>query len=232
MRREVPLLITFLVGMFLIFDNFIGPAEAGAFAKHWHLIAQNVKTWVLIVISFTYVLGVGNVARIHVNKVRKKEKDWIYSIVTLTGLFVMIFIGIILWIPFHTITGEGGPGWYSNLGHKEGSMFDWFYQSIYTPMQATMFSLLAFFISSAAFRAFRVRSFQASLLAVTAVIVIMGRVTLGELISPKLPEFVDWIMSCLQMAGKRAILIGAALGAVSTGLKMILGIERTYLSGE
>jgi hypothetical protein len=99
-------------------------------------------------------------------------------------------------------------------------------------MQGTMFSLLAFFIASAAFRAFRMRSFEATLLAIAAVIVMLGRVPVGAQIWDKLPVISDWIMNVPQMAAKRAIMIGAALGAISTGLKVILGIERNYLGGE
>ena len=44
----------------------------------------------------------------------------------------------------------------------------------------------------------------------------------------ELASFRSWIMECLQNAGKRAILIGVALGTISTGIKIILGIERPY----
>jgi hypothetical protein len=93
----------------------------------------------------------------------------------------------------------------------------------------TMFALLAFYIASAAFRAFRVRRTEAALLAGTAVIVMLGRVPVGAALWPGLPEVTDWIMNAPQLAAKRAILIGAALGAVSTGLKVILGLERNFL---
>src|SRR5262245_30719492 len=96
-------------------------------------------------------------------------------------------------------------------------------------MQSTMFALLAFFISSAAFRAFRVRSVHAILLGVTALVVILGSVPVGEAMWGGFPRLVEWVMNCLQTAGKRAILIGAALGAVATGMKMIVGAEKGSL---
>ena len=45
------------------------------------------------------------------------------------------------------------------------------------------------------------------------------------------PGVKDWIMDVPNLAGKRAILMGAALGAISTGLRVILGLERAHLGG-
>ena len=64
----------------------------------------------------------------------------------------------------------------------QNTVFEWLYTNIQVPMDATMFSLLAFFIASAAFRAFRARTFEASLLLITALIVMMGNVPVGDLI--------------------------------------------------
>jgi hypothetical protein len=143
--------------------------------------------------------------------------------------------GLILWIPLgiafdgQPASVEPGREWMT--GMQTGSVFNWFYDAVYTPMQSTMYALLAFFISSAAFRAFRVRSFQAALLAVTALLLIVGGVPLGETVWSGFPELTSWVMEILQTAGKRAILIGAALGAISTGVKIILGVEKSYLGG-
>ncbi|OYD14627.1 hypothetical protein CH333_07520, partial [candidate division WOR-3 bacterium JGI_Cruoil_03_44_89] len=60
----------------------------------------------------------------------------------------------------------------------------------------------------------------------------LGRVPIGSLIWNKLPTVAEWIMFYPNMAGQRAIMIGIALGTVSYSLRVILGIERTYLGGE
>jgi hypothetical protein len=175
--------------------------------------AAIARSWAIIITAFAYVLGVANIARISIHTVRKRGTDWQYKAVLVVALASMAALGI------------GG-------GIQPGTAFDWAYLNMYVPMQATMFSLLAFFIASAAYRAFRARSLEATLLLVTAAVVMLGRVPVGEQIWSRLPQFTEWIMEVPNMAAKRGIMIGAALGAISTGLKMILGLERSYLGGE
>ena len=40
----------------------------------------------------------------------------------------------------------------------------------------------------------------------------------------------DWIMDIPQTAAKRGIFIGATLGGIAMSIRIILGIERTYIS--
>ena len=95
-----------------------------------------------------------------------------------------------------------------------------------------MFALLAFFIASAAFRAFRARNTEAGLLLGSAILVLLGRAPIGRLISDSLPEITNWIIDVPNNAGRRAIIIGAALGAIVTGLRVLLGMERQHVGGE
>jgi len=111
-----------------------------------------------------------------------------------------------------------------------GSSFMYVYTYFIIPLQATMFSLLAFFIASAAYRAFRARTLEATLLLITAAIVMLGRVPIGAEIWDKFPLIQDWIMEVPQMAAKRGIFIGIALGTIAMSLRVILGLERTYLT--
>lgn len=206
MRREVPLLICFLAGFFFISDFFIPET-------HWTEIAHTFNRWAIIVIAFAYVLGAANIVRVNSQVIRRKGRDWQYKVVLLSGLFLMMVIGI-------------------GFGIREGTTFNWVFMNAIYPMQATMFSLLAFYIASAAFRAFRIRTWEAALLGITAVLVMIGRVPIGEFLWKSFPDLVEWIMNVPQLAAKRAIMIGAALGAISTGLKVLVGLERTYMGGE
>lgn len=118
------------------------------------------------------------------------------------------------------------------------------FDGVFKAAQATMFSLLAFFVASASFRAFRIKSKEAGLLMGSAFIVMLGNVPIGGIISnwlsfiPVIGPYIDftafkeWIMSYPSSAAQSAILIGAMLGYISASMKIILGVERAYLGGE
>jgi hypothetical protein len=104
---------------------------------------------------------------------------------------------------------------------------------VQVPLDATVFSLLAFFMASAAYRSFRARSVEATILLVVAVIVILGRVPLGgDLTHGYLPRITEWLMIFPTVGAKRGIIFGVALGVIATSLRIILGIERSHLGGE
>jgi hypothetical protein len=125
---------------------------------------------------------------------------------------------------------------------ERGMPFGWLYEYAFKPLTATMFSMLAFYVASAAFRAFRAKNFEAVLLLGTAFIILLGRTYAGVALSDLFPDWLSflrienltlWIMKVVNTAGNRAIMIGIALGVVSTSLKVLLGIDRSYLgSGE
>ncbi|NLW17203.1 MAG: hypothetical protein GX033_06100, partial [Firmicutes bacterium] len=105
------------------------------------------------------------------------------------------------------------------------------YDSIIAPLGAAMFAILAFYIASAAYRAFRMRSFEASLLLISAVLVMLGRAPVGELIWSQFPEIACWLVDIPNTVGQRSIMIGAAIGGFATSLRILLGIERGHLGG-
>ncbi|MBC8425607.1 hypothetical protein H8E07_15945, partial [bacterium] len=92
-----------------------------------------------------------------------------------------------------------------------------------------MFSLLAFYVASAAFRAFRVRNLEAGLLLAAALIIMLGVNPLTQALFPFMIDWTNWIMNIPNTAAQRGIIIGAALGAASMTLRILLGIERSWL---
>lgn len=119
------------------------------------------------------------------------------------------------------------------------SAFGWQYEFMFKPLQATMFSLLCFYVASAAFRAFRAKNLQAALLLVTASIILLGQTIAGYWLtgwisnsSPLAPLKIKNLMEFVAVfltAGSRAIMIGIALGVASTSLRVLLGIDRSHL---
>ena len=104
-----------------------------------------------------------------------------------------------------------------------------------------MFAMLAFYVASAAFRAFRAKNLEAILLLGTAFIILLGRTFAGVLLTSWMPESIAglrienltvYIMSVFNTAGNRAIMIGIALGIASTSLKVLLGVDRSYLGSQ
>lgn len=205
MKRQFPLLIIFVCGFFMLFQYFV-PHEQSEFL--YEFIALD---WPPIIGVFAMLLGVMSLVRVTIIRIKRRSPNWQYGIVTLAGLTSMMFFG--LW-----------PG----FGGQTSPQVQWQFDFIVRPTEATMFSLLAFFIASAAYRAFRARSLLASILLVSAVVVMIRFMPLGPF-SGAVVWLSDWVLNVPNLAAKRAILIGVGLGIVSTALKIILGVERSYL---
>ncbi len=225
MRREIPLLITFIIGTALVVALFI-PAEP------FPELDSEFSVWFDIIAVFAFFLGAGNLIAVHTDKITRKHPDKFFSMVTLFGFLFTIVVGI--------FKVGGAPGLKGNY-IAEGTWFKLIYDSVFTPLSSTMFSLLAFFVASASYRAFRAKTREATILLAAAFIILVGRTPLGYYLTFWLPEPLQflhiptlsaWILSFPNLAGQRAIMIGIALGIISTSLKLILGIERSYLGQE
>ncbi len=217
MMTVVPIVLTAVVGLLLILSFFVPhPWVADP--------AQILQDWAIVIVASGYVLGTANVYKVNGEGAIKRQKDWAYKWVLLGSMTAMMVVGFFF---------SGGTRFLD-----DGSPFKWAYDYMYSPMQSTMFSLLAFFIASAAFRAFRIRTVDAALLAVAALIVMVGRVPIGKLLTDALPEAIqlptmaNWLLEWPQNAAKRGIAIGAGLGVMATGLRIILGIERSHMREE
>ncbi|MEW6543586.1 MAG: hypothetical protein AB1411_08235 [Nitrospirota bacterium] len=210
LRRQLPLLITFVTGLAFAAQYYV-PHPAS------EQMLTSVTKWLQIIGGFALVLGVTSLFHIHAVKIRRKEPGWGYSFVLYAGILGTIAVGL----------------WLEGKETVNGTMtaFGWIYNFMMVPLQGTMFALLAFFIASAAYRSFRARSREAAVLLVAAVIVMMGRVPLGEYLLPVSGDVTQWILNVLNASVRRAILIGISLGAVALSLKIIFGIERAYLGG-
>ena len=210
-RKRIPMLITTMAGLFLIAKFFLNIPILTR-------IANEIEQWCVVIFAFALILGVGNILRFNLMGIVRKKPDWQYRVILLAAMFITMSAGLVTLFSGKPLIGE--------------NFFTWIYNRVLYPLSVSMYALLAFFIASAAFRAFRARNIAATFMMTAAIFVMVGRVPLGTSISQHLPNIANWIMSFPNAAGQRGIIIGAAVGVIAVGLKIIVGIERPYLRGE
>ncbi|HPD14294.1 MAG TPA: hypothetical protein PLE19_05060 [Planctomycetota bacterium] len=212
-KRTIPLAIVFVMGLLAFVHEFVPHPLSSQFR-------EEMTTWFRIIGGFGMFIGVYSLLHMHTLRIRRKQAGWAYSVFVFLGAVTMIVVGLV-----NEPHGPLGPA------PEDGTVFDWFYMNVQVPCGATIFSLLAFFMASAAFRTFRARNAEAALLLVAAVIVMFGRVPLSAMISDAFPQAADLLLEYPNLAAKRGILLGISLGAISQSLRILFGIERSYLGG-
>ena len=231
MKRQIPLLIAMIAGFVMIVAYFI------QYTVSW---CDTVIVWFDVLAAIAFVLGGGNLLKVHLKKTSDQVPGWGYSVITIVAFVIMLVIGLgkIGVNPAAKYPEFAWSGKFSEMG----SPFWWLYEYVFKPLQATIFSMLAFYVASAAFRAFRAKNIEAILLLATAFIILLGRTAAGPALTGWFPDAIEgleadkltsYLMTVFNTAGNRAIMIGIALGTASVSLKILLGVERSYLgSGE
>ncbi len=230
MKRLVPLLIT-AIGGFVIILTFFVPLIEG-----W---GGEISNWFTILAAVAYVLGGGNLLKIQLQRISDRRPGWGYAAITLIAFLATLIVGL---LKVGVTPPENHPTMpWAGPYESEGGAFWWLYTYAFSPLQASMFAMLAFFVASAAFRAFRAKNVEATLLLGTAFIVLLGRTFAGYVLTAwipdslsglRIPELTTTILQVFNAAGQRAIMIGIALGIVASALRIILGIDRSYLGSD
>jgi hypothetical protein len=230
LQRTIPLLILSASGLILILSYFSPITET------W---SEQVVSWFNILAGVAFVLGAGNLLAVNLEKISSKRPGWAYSAITLVSFGAMLLVGLSKW---GAVPDAKHPDVHL-AGSQESTQagYGWAYEYVLSPLTATMFALLAFYVASAAFRAFRAKNLEAILLLGTAFIILLVQIAAGAFLTNWIPEdsFFAFLRAeslkaivteVFQTAGMRAILIGIALGTAATSLRLILGIDRSALS--
>jgi hypothetical protein len=220
-KRTIPLMIVFGIGLLAFTQEYVPHPFSGVFR-------EEMTTWMRIIGGFGLFIGAYSLLHMHVTRIRRRQAGWAYSVFVFLGAAGMILMGL-----YNEGLGPLLPEPRDRL-----SWFQWGYDYIQVPCDATIFSILAFFMASAAFRTFRARNLSAALLLAAALIVMFGRVPISQSVGRWLfgnakvfPIATDAIMGYPNLAAKRGILLGISLGAISQSLRILFGIERSYLGG-
>ena len=226
MRRKVIWVITFVGGLFFLAE-FLLPAELPGWLAGSDRAIENpltralptVTNFIIVVGTMAFLLGPINLARGHLATLFRKRKGWLESLV----FFVFLIGAIAVKGLYETDFGRWA---HLNVAH------DALVYGITTAFFASSMALLAFYLVSAAHRAFRLNSTESGLMMAAAVVILLGQVPLGDWMTGGLPagwqlrSWAQWILAYPNIAVQRAVLIGASGGAFAAGMRHWLGLGR------
>jgi hypothetical protein len=205
MRRQLPIFLVFFSGMLMVLQYFVP-----------HRLSEDLYTyaldWVIVIGVLSLPIGIFSLLNSTWRKARTQPSERFYALVTLGGFLIMVLTGV-------------KREWATNPALLHRHLFTY----VLVPAQATLFSMLAFYIASAAYRAFRVRTLLAAILLVTAFVIMLRMIPLPGPLSDWNADLARWILGVPNLAAKRAIIIGVGLGAIAYSMKILLGIERAYM---
>jgi hypothetical protein len=198
--RVVTVVIAIAAGI-LILGGYFFPALAG--------VQTLFLNWAIILTGVAALVGIFNLISVHTHKIRHNEKGSIYSALLVISLIVTFSLGIIL--------------------RPEHSAMKVVMNGIIIPTEAALMGILTISLLYAAIRLLRRRvDLMSILFLLTAVFLILGSATLpfGEI--PLIGTLARWVTQVGALGGVRGILIGVALGALTTGLRVLFGADRPY----
>src|SRR5262245_20186587 len=217
-KRLIATLIAGVAGLIVLVD-FAGPIG------QIDVLARLLVDWAALLAALALLVGLLSVAGSHFMRVLRRRPDWGYSVVMLVAMLLVIVSGTII-----GIWNESGETNFVIFPQSlvEQPVRDLF-RAFYQPLGASFLALLAFFSLSAAMRALRRRTTDA-LVIVGVAIVVLALVALPQLAAlPVLGDSVGWVRDYVALASARGLLLGAALGALVAGVRVLLGFDQPFL---
>ena len=238
-RKGIIAFFTFLGGLYFATEFFWPADKSGTNPLTSY---QDVVAGLSAVVgSFAIGLGVISLMQLHTRTVARARPGWGYSVVLLVSFALMFVFGLMnAYSPKSTIIPAIPGVWAQQDAH---GMFQFLFRGGLTNLGSATFAMIAFYIASAAYRAFRIRSLEATLLMIAALIVMVGSVSFGTAITGgihstladgsenpwanfRIERIAQWLLLEINTPAQRGILFGLTLGLLATSLRYWLSLER------
>ena len=233
-RKYIIAAFTFLGGLYYFLEFFwpthkAGPHAGENFLTPYQDLVANVSS---VLQAFAIGLGIISLLQYHSRSIARQRQGWGNSVAFLVSFLAMTVFGLMnQYAPDKPVLGRGV---------RAHDVFIFLFNGGFSNMDAAMFSIIAFYIASASYRAFRIRSVESTLLMVSALIVMLGSVTFGTFltswIAPHAPEsfaanfrierIANWLLTQVNASAQRGILFGLTVGGLAVSLRYWLSLER------
>jgi len=201
-KIQLPIYLTAIFGILMIIEHFFPMPTAVT------NINVTLRSFVTVVSAAALILGIIFLTIAHVRTISIQKGGWYYSIFYIVSLLITAGLGL--------------------MGIRNEN-FLWVYNNMTAPIGAALYSLTAFYITSAAYRVFRARNWNATVLLVCAFIVLMMLIPIGAIIFPPVVPIGEWLRSFPSSAGFRGMIMGISLGIMGLGVRVFTGRQKEHL---
>ncbi len=200
MKRFLPVTAAIVCGGLALLDFFFDSPQINAAGA---ILVEGVT----ILAAFALLLGLLNILLVHLRRVTQGEGNRGASFALVLALLVTVALGVSI---------------------PDSPSMNWLFNYVYSPLQSTMTALLAFFVVTAAYRAFKIRDTAAAVLLISSLFVLFAQLPFTASFSPYIPSLRDWVFQVPVTASMRGLLLGIALGTITTSLRVLLAVDKPY----
>jgi len=203
-RKEISIgIASAMIILFVVDWNFDIPVLRAA--------TDELTNWGTVIAACAIGLGFINIFEHYGKKVAKKSGGWVYGAWLLAVTVIVSVVGLV----------QG----------SDGLIASYIYNNVVGVLDATFFSLALFYMASAAFRSFRFKSVESSLLLGSAFFVLLKNAPIGETMWSGFSTIGTWLMNYPTNGVSRGIGITITLASIALALRVMMGKEYGFLAG-
>jgi hypothetical protein len=213
----------------------VGLGLINLFAQHAGNLLRRGKDWTYSVVVFVsfFLVAAGLLWQYHVDAVRLNASDGAAVANRRIEQLQKLTPGLTRADAIAALAPEDRAALARWRDFEDGYRFEprqFFVNYISRSLTATVMALLGFYITYAAYRAFRIRSLEATVMMLSAAVVTLGSDSFGGWItSGHLTTWADFDNRILNSGMQRGLLLGIGVATIAACLRMTLGLERGIL---
>ena len=171
----------------------------------------------LVLSAVALLVGIINLVTVHLRKLGADSENSGYSLILVIALLTTLVIGIIDMVQTYLV------------GKPNFQMTSWIFTNIQLPIETSLLAVTAVSLTYAAASILRKRMDLFSIIFFFVILlVLLGSFSIPPATLPFLHVIRDWILRVPALGGARGLLLGIALGTITTGIRILMGTDRPY----
>ena len=171
----------------------------------------------LVLAAVALLVGIINLLKVHFKKLGSESENSGYSLILVISLIATLIVGIIDMVQTYI---SGKPNF---------QMTNWVFTYIQMPIETSLLAVTAVSLTYAAASILRKRMDLFSIIFFFVILlVLLGSFSITPATIPFLHSIKDWILRVPALGGARGLLLGIALGTITTGIRILMGTDRPY----